>query len=231
VSEPSALIIVQARMTSTRLPGKVLADVGGEPMLELQLRRLERARSAQRIIVATSDDPSDDPIASLAERLGVGVYRGPLHDVLGRFAGAAGDHAGPIVRSTADCPLIDPGIVDEVVGALTSTPGAQYASNIEPTRTFPVGLDVEALPAAVLHELDRKVTDPEEREHVTMHLRRRLDDYIIASVTTPLELDHLRWTVDTAEDLARVRAIVARLADRRHDAPWTEILTVAKALG
>jgi spore coat polysaccharide biosynthesis protein SpsF (cytidylyltransferase family) len=222
----SALVVVQARMSSTRRPGKVLADVGGEPMLALQLRRLQRAHTAEPLVVATSDEPSDDPIAALAGEVGAEVHRGSLTDVLGRFAGAARGFDGTVVRTTADCPLIDPALVDEVVAVLEATPGAQYASNIEPERTFPVGLDVEALPAAVLRELDATVDDASEREHVTLHLRRRLGDHVVASVTTPLRRADLRWTVDTPEDLERVRDIVARLGDRRYEASWTDILAL-----
>ncbi|MBA3746564.1 MAG: NTP transferase domain-containing protein [Solirubrobacterales bacterium] len=218
-------------MTSTRLPGKVLADVAGEPMLALLLRRLSLARCVGAIVVATSEDPADATIAELALELGFGVHRGSLQDVLGRMAGAAAGHEGPVVRITADCPLTDAQTVDDVVGLLQAHPGAAYASNIEP-RTYPDGLDVEVLPASVLRELDATVADPHEREHVTLHLRRRPQRW--PPLSLPCEVPgiaDLRWTVDTQEDLDFVRALVSRLGDARHSAGLGEMLTAARWRG
>jgi spore coat polysaccharide biosynthesis protein SpsF (cytidylyltransferase family) len=227
-SDAGALAIVQARMTSTRLPGKVLADIDGEPMLALLLRRLCQARRVGAIVVATSHDPADTPIAALALQLGVGVHRGSLEDVLGRMTGAAAGHDGPVVRITADCPLTDPRTVDAVVDLLESHPAAAYASNVEP-RTFPDGLDVEALPASVLRELDAIVTDPQDREHATLHLRNRPERWPPVSLPCGVPgIADLRWTVDTQEDLDFVRAIVRRLGDARHSAGLREILTAAR---
>ena len=117
-SAPAPVAVIQARMSSSRLPGKSLADVGGEPMLALVVRRLAAAESLAEMIVATSTEPIDDPVAALAARLRVGVARGPRDDVLTRFAGAVGERSGPVVRITADCPLIDGGIVDATVARL-----------------------------------------------------------------------------------------------------------------
>jgi spore coat polysaccharide biosynthesis protein SpsF len=229
--DASALAIVQARMTSTRLPGKVLADVDGEPMLALLLRRLGQARRVGAIVVATSHDPADAPIAELAEALQARVHRGSLQDVLGRMAGAAAGHEGAVVRITADCPLTDPQTVDDVVDLLAAHPGAAYASNIEP-RTYPDGLDVEAMPASVLRELDAIVADPEEREHVTLHLRRRPQRWPPVSLPCDVPaLADLRWTVDTQQDLDFVRAIVRRLGAGRHSAGLREILAAAQWRG
>jgi spore coat polysaccharide biosynthesis protein SpsF len=222
----AGLAIVQARMSSTRLPGKVLADVEGEPLLALQLRRLERASRIGRIVVATSDDRSDDAVAELARAVGVGVHRGPLDDVLTRFVGAARGHRGPIVRLTGDCPLTDPELVDAVLEQLAATPGALYASNVEP-RTFPDGLDVEALSPDALALADRLATRASDREHVTTILRGRRDVPSV-SLTCADALGHLRWTVDDAQDLAFVRAVVARLGPRRHVAAAREILDAVR---
>jgi spore coat polysaccharide biosynthesis protein SpsF (cytidylyltransferase family) len=219
----SALAVVQARMSSTRLPGKVLADVGGEPLLALLVARLMRARTLDAIVVATSDDPSDDPIAELVPSLGARLHRGDLHDVLHRFATAVAGHDGTVVRITADCPLIDPALVDEVVALREDTPGCRYASNIEP-RTYPDGLDVEALDAALLRELDATVAEPELREHVTLTIRRDLDAHGAAAIVHEPDLGDLRWTVDTPEDLEFVRGVVERLGERRHTAGLDEIL-------
>jgi len=209
-------------MSSSRLPGKVLADIGGEPSLSLLLARLSRAESLEEIVVATSEEPGDDPVAAVAKRSGARAYRGPLDDVLGRFAGAIGDHDGVVVRITADCPLVDPALVDGVAGLLDGD--AVYASNVEP-RSFPVGLDVEAVRAETLRELARTATDPGDREHVTIAIRRDPDRYPREALLSGRDdLSDLRWTVDTTEDLERVRGIVNALGDRRHEAGWEEML-------
>jgi spore coat polysaccharide biosynthesis protein SpsF len=223
-----ALALIQARMSSTRLPGKVLADVDGEPMLALLLRRLDRSARLARIVVATSDGPEDDPIEALAGELGVGVHRGPRDDVLARFAGAAHDHAGEGVRVTADCPLIDPDVVDAAVDLYRASPDCDYVQNVEP-RTYPDGLDVEVLGSDLLRDLDSEVGDPTEREHVTLALRGRRHETQIATLPGDPELADVRWTVDTADDLAFVRLVVARLAERRHDARMDEVLAAVRA--
>ena len=224
-----ALAIVQARMSSSRLPGKVLADVGGETVLALLLARLSRAESVGRIVVATSDRDDDAPVAAEAERAGAGVHRGPLDDVLARFAGAMEGHDDTIVRITGDCPLVDPALVDAVVALLDEHPDSVYASNVEP-RSFPIGLDVEAVRADTLRDLAASATDPADREHVTLAIRRDPDRYpreVLSSGRSGL--DALRWTIDSSDDLERVRAIVAALGDRRHTAGWEEILAVPAA--
>jgi spore coat polysaccharide biosynthesis protein SpsF (cytidylyltransferase family) len=223
----SALGIVQARMSSTRLPGKSLADVEGEPLLTLLLRRLAHAQKLDRIVVATSTDQVDGPIEELAQWLGYAVYRGSRDDVLARFIGAAGSHPGPLVRVTADCPLIDPELVDQTVQLFEQTAGCAYASNIEP-RTFPDGLDVEVFDAATLRWAAEHALDPSDREHVTTVIRRNLGSMTSASVTCDQELGELRWTVDTIDDLEFVRAVVQRLATRRHTAGLAEILSAVR---
>ena len=219
-----ALAIVQARMSSTRLPGKVLMDVGGEPMLAFQLRRLALASTVERTVVATSDRPDDDQIERVAREAGAGSHRGPLEDVLTRVAGAAEGHDGEIVRLTADCPLTDPALVDQVV-ELHRSAAVAYASNVEP-RTFPDGLDVEVVSAAALREAAETVEDPLDREHVTTAIRRDPDHFPAAHVVHDPDLGALRWTVDTEDDLEFVRTIVKRLGDRRYTAGMAEILEV-----
>jgi spore coat polysaccharide biosynthesis protein SpsF (cytidylyltransferase family) len=217
-----ALAIVQARMSSTRLPGKVLMDVGGEPVLALMLRRLANARTVERTVVATSDQIDDDDILRVASEAGANTHRGPLDDVLGRVVGAAEGHDGEIVRLTADCPLIDPDLVDQVV-ELFHEAGVAYASNVEP-RTFPDGLDVEVVSAEALREAADAVEDPLDREHVTTAIRRDPDRYPAVHLVNDRDLGDLRWTVDTEADLAFVRDVVERLGARRYTAGMAEIL-------
>ncbi|HYM54792.1 MAG TPA: glycosyltransferase family protein [Solirubrobacteraceae bacterium] len=222
-----ALAIVQARMSSTRLPGKTLADVDGEPMLALLLRRLKRARRIGRIVVATSTDASDDPIAKLALTIGVGVSRGPRDDVLNRFLIAIGDHDGPIVRITGDCPLIDPVVVDDTIECFLFAPDCAYASNVEP-RTFPDGLDVEVLGSTTLRTIAREPLGAHDCEHVTSAIRAQPARFRQAALVSPQDLGELRWTVDEPEDLEFIRAVVRRLQDRRHEAGLEEILSAVR---
>ncbi|WP_036725088.1 cytidylyltransferase domain-containing protein [Patulibacter minatonensis] len=226
-----ALAVVQARASSSRLPGKVLADVHGEPMLALMLRRLEAATSLRGVVLATSDEPSDDPVAALGLELGVPVFRGPLADVLARYVGALEDCADDdvAVRLTGDCPLIDPAAVDAVVALLTGDPSLAYAQNVLP-RAVPDGSDAEAFRVRALRELAASGPTDDEREHVTLGLRNDAARWPAAAVpVTDPTLGPLRWTVDTAEDLAFVREVVDRLGDRRHVADTAEIRAVVHA--
>jgi spore coat polysaccharide biosynthesis protein SpsF len=206
------LAILQARMTSTRLPGKVLAPVLGEPMIGRQMERLRRSKRIDRLIVATSTDPSDDPLATYVEGTGTTVYRGPLADVLARYAGAAAlfPEAQALVRLTADCPLADPELVDMVIERHHAT-GADWTTAALGTRTFPHGLDVEAIRPAALREAAERATDPYEREHVTPYLYRRPQTYRLEGVSRSPSLAHLRWTVDLPADLDFVRGVYVRL--------------------
>jgi spore coat polysaccharide biosynthesis protein SpsF (cytidylyltransferase family) len=217
------LAIVQARTSSTRLPGKVLADVRGEPMLLLLLQRLQRARRVEQIVVATSTDASDDGVADVARDAGCKTHRGSLDDVLGRFVTAAGDHEGPCARITADCPLIDPALVDAVAELFDRTPNCAYASNIEP-RTYPDGLDVEVFSREALKLAAEVATDPQDREHVTTVMRRDPSRFAAASLVADELLGNLRWTVDTGADLDFLRLVVARLGTHRYTAGMREIL-------
>lgn len=205
--------IIQARMSSSRLPGKVAADVGGRPMLALQLSRLARSTAIDRLVVATSVEPDDDAVAAIAGAAGVGVHRGPLADVLARFAGAA-DAFGPadhVVRLTADCPLADPAIIDACIG-LHLRLRADYTSNAV-ARTWPDGLDVEVMTAATLAAAASEATDPMDREHVTRFIYRRPARFVMGVLAQALDQSAMRWTVDTADDLALVRAVFAALPD------------------
>jgi len=204
------LAVVQARMSSSRLPGKVLADVGGRPMILRQLERVQAAKSVDRVIVATSTDTSDDGLASELLSQGVEVYRGSLADVLARYLDAA-HFAGAdrLLRLTADCPLTDPDVIDAVVEAHGGT-GADYASNVI-TRTYPRGLDVEIVTTEALERV-ASLADAEEREHVTLGIYRRPEVFRLVSVTQAEDRSSLRWTVDLPSDLDFVRAVYDALS-------------------
>ena len=224
------VFIVQARMTSTRLPGKVLRELAGRPMLAQQIRRLRRCRTAHEIVIATTIKASDNPVLELAAREDVRWYRGSEDDVLARYVGAAREtRADAIVRLTADCPLIDPETTDRVVEELLEHPDCDYAANIL-HRTYPRGLDAEALWRDTLERIARMARTRAAREHVTILPRaERPDLFLCRSVTDARDNSDLRWTVDTAEDFALVRAIYEGLELDRNAAPYAAILDYVRA--
>jgi spore coat polysaccharide biosynthesis protein SpsF len=217
------LAILQARMSSTRMPGKVMAPVLGEPMIWRQIERLRRTRTLSKIVVATSTATSDDALAGFLLGRGCTVYRGELHDVLARYAACAAawnpDH---VVRLTADCPLADHRVIDQAVGLALST-GATYTSNGE-RRTYPKGLDVEVVAADALRAAAREATDPYDREHVTPFIRKRPERFRQAQLVQEPDLSALRWTVDRPEDFAFVRAVYQKLYPDNPDFGQEEIL-------
>lgn len=228
---PSRVVcVVQARMGSTRLPGKVLMDLGGRPMLTLLLERLGRLDLP--VVVATSTAPSDDQVTEVAAAAGADVVRGSEHDVLGRYLAALDQHpADHVVRITADCPMTDPAIVRSVVDLHLRT-GADYTSNVLP-RTFPKGLDVEVVRSGSLRQAATDASTPSEREHVTPHLYRHPERFALANLSSGSDLGRHRWTVDTAEDLDRLRSMLRKLGDDVDPArvPWTDLAAVAPPLG
>ena len=205
------LALVQARMSSTRLPGKVVAPILGEPMIVRQLERVRRARTLSKILVATSTDPSDEPLASLLVAKGHGVFRGALNDVLGRFAKAAGSAGEPthIVRMTADCPLIDPGLIDEAV-RLAVASGAAYAGNTV-RRTYARGLEVEVITAEALRIAALEATEVSERQDVAAFIRRQPERFAQAHMVQPADESGLNWKVDSCAGFAMARGVYEAL--------------------
>lgn len=216
--------IIQARMGSTRLPGKVLQDIGGRTMLDRVVSRTRRATTADGVLVATTREGRDDAIVQEAVRLGVPVFRGDEEDVLGRYYEAARSvQADVILRITADCPLIDPEIIDRVVRALLEAhPTADFAANTL-ARTFPKGLDVEVATFQSLERVYRQALSPEDRAHVFPFIYRNRDQFRSISITDAVDRSWMRWTVDTADDLAFVRAIYAQF-EGRDDISWHQVL-------
>jgi spore coat polysaccharide biosynthesis protein SpsF len=221
--------IVQARLGSTRLPGKVLADIAGRPMLSRVMQRLKRAGSLQARVVATSHLAQDDPIADLCRQEGFDCYRGEPQDLLDRYYQAAQQHAAEvIVRVTADCPLLDPELVDHTVTAFHHA-GVAFAANRLPRhRTYPIGLDTEVCSLAALQQAWREATEPHQREHVMPFIYEHPERFSNLILDHSEDLGDLRWTVDTAQDLEFVRAVYARMAPRE-DFGWLEVLALVRA--
>lgn len=219
---------VQARMGSTRLPGKVLADIAGEPMLVRVVERARRAGTVDEVAVATTTDDEDDPIAALCTARGYAFGRGAVRDVLDRtYRLARSLGASMVVRLTADCPLIDPEVIDHTVGEfLRADPPVDFAANRFPPpmeRTYPIGLDVEVCTFAALERAWREARRPYEREHVMPYLYEEPGRFRVLHVRSETDYGRLRWTVDTAEDLELVRAIYAAF-DGRDDFSWRQVL-------
>lgn len=207
----NVLTILQARVSSSRLPSKVLAPLLGQAMLARQIERLHRAETIYRLVIATSDHVTDDPIAELCAGLGVACYRGSLDDVLSRFSGAyvAFGPARHVVRLTGDCPLADPTVIDRVVRHHI-TSGADYTTNaLQPT--WPDGLDVEVMRSEVLQRAWAEARMISEREHVTPYIHKHPEWFRVEHVRGERDLSMLRWTVDESADLAFVTEVFQAL--------------------
>ena len=206
------VVIVQARMASTRLPEKVLKKVLEKPLLEYQIERLRRVKSADQVVVATTLNEEDGAIARFCERLSLPCFRGADQDVLSRYHGAAtAFNADVVVRVTSDCPLIDPAVVERVVHYYRENAAVfDYVSNCI-TRTYPRGMDTEVFPFEILEEAFFEAIDPADREHVTPFIYRQRGRFRLANVAHEKDLSRHRWTVDTEEDFALIQQIIERL--------------------
>jgi spore coat polysaccharide biosynthesis protein SpsF (cytidylyltransferase family) len=216
-STKPVVAIIQARMTSTRLPGKVLTNIAGRTSLECMIARVRGSQRLSNIVVATTVNAADDPVVALCEKLGVATFRGDEVDVLGRFQAAAQSvDAAHIMRLTADCPMLDPGVLDDMIEMYTSG-NWDYVSNCI-NRTYPDGLDAEVFTREALDEAAAVATHPILREHVTPYIRGVLPelgagDFRRGDLLFTADFSHLRWTLDTTEDLTLIRRLVSALPE------------------
>lgn len=219
------VIIDQARMASTRLPGKVLKPVLGKPLLEYQIERLRRAARAHEIVIATTTNPSDDVLVAFCRQRGVKVYRGSELDVLSRYYGAAKAFgADVVVRVTSDCPVIDPAVVDQVIGHyLDHRDEYDYVSNTQ-VRSFPRGMDAEVFSMEALELAYREGRLDYEREHVTPFLYRHPERFRVGQWVFPENRGDERWTVDTPEDFELLRRIIEALYPGKPEFTLADIL-------
>jgi spore coat polysaccharide biosynthesis protein SpsF len=222
--------IIQARMSSTRLPGKVMMEIVGRPMLWHIINRAKHSRLLDEIVIATSTRKEDGVIASLAHECGVGEYLGSDLDVLDRYYRCATEfRAKTIVRITADDPFKDPEVVDSITRTYLDHEGSvDYVSNtIKPT--YPEGLDVEVFSYSALESAWANTKDAFDREHVTAHFWRNPDRFKLLNVENKLgDLSNLRWTVDTPEDMAFARAVYERLFDKKEIFLMEDILNLLR---
>lgn len=215
--------VIQARSSSSRLPGKVTRKILGRPMLALQIERVRRSRQLDAVLVATSSELEDDAVAAVAADSGADCYRGSLDDVLDRFYRAAQGRApSHVVRLTGDCPLADWRVIDRVID-FARQGEYDYASNtIEPT--WPDGLDVEVMTFSALEAAWREAVTPVDREHVTPFLYRHPQRFRVGSLVAPRDLSGLRWTVDQIEDFRFATAVFEALYPDDPDFSTDDIL-------
>lgn len=217
--------IVQARMNSTRLPGKVLQDICGGTMLSRVVSRTRQASMLNEIIIATSVKTIDDAIENECRKLDISVFRGSEDDVLDRYYQAAlSCRAEIVVRITADCPLIEPTIIDKVIHAFLSS-NVDYASNTL-VRTYPRGLDVEVMRVSVLAIASLEASKPYHRAHVTPYIYENANSFRLLSITDSSDYSSYRWTVDTPEDLQFVRRVYEQLGSNQFG--WQDVLKLCE---
>lgn len=206
--------VIQARMTSSRLPGKVLRPILGKPMLTLLLERLARARTLGGIVVAMTTNAADDPLQALCEDRSLPFFRGDEHDVLGRFEGAiqaCAPNAEVVVRITSDCPLLDPNIVDAQVGWFVERRDALDYASVGKTPKLPNGASIEVFTRAALAKAFAEATSPYDREHVTPYIQRGEAGFRTGVTPVPIDAPNYRLSVDTPEDFALVSAVFEAL--------------------
>lgn len=223
----SIVAVLQARMSSRRLPGKVLKPLLGKPMILRQIERLRRARAIDQLLLATSDEASDDPLAECCVAEGIPVFRGSLNDVLDRFYQAVSPLTPQhVVRLTADCPLADASVIDGII-AFHLAGGYDYSSNgLQPS--FPDGLDVEIMRFAALHSAWREARLPGQREHVTPYLYQHPQQYRIGHYGQPNNLSALRWTVDEPADFELVERVYNALYPSNPAFTTADVLALLK---
>ena len=224
----NTVAIIQGRMASSRLPGKILLDIAGRPMLAHVVERARRAKMVDRVVVATTTQPEDDAVEAYCRENAIFVSRGSLQDVLDRFYQAAlAFHADTIVRLTADCPLLDPQVLDHTVEEFLRT-GVDFGCNRLPPplkRTYPIGLDVEVCTFQALERAWNEAKEPHEREHVMPYLYDTPGRFKVLRVDYEKDYGDMRWTVDMPEDLELVRQIFTRLSDKP-DFTWLDVLAL-----
>ena len=216
----NVVTIIQARMGSTRLPGKVLLDIDGKPMLHRDLDRNLEAKTVDHVVIATTVDPKDDAIIESVNAYNdprVSTYRGSENDVLDRYYQAAKQADADIVlRITSDCPLVDPDIIDQLVQMLLDDPSLDYSSNVLGQLTYPRGLDVQVCTFAAMEKMWNVAKEPDDREHVTLYLRKHPEEFKTAQIQSDIDLSNHRWTVDEQDDYTLVKEIYKRLAHTPH---------------
>lgn len=222
--------MIQARMASSRLPGKVMLTLLDRPVIQWVYERATRTPGVDHAVVATTTTAADDALAAWCERHGIAVFRGSEHDVLDRYVQCArSEQADVVVRLTADCPLLDPLVSGQVLAAfMNAQPACDFASNDRPV-TFPDGLDTEVIAREALEVSAREASDAFEREHVTGFIRANAERFRLESVVGDVDLSEHRWTLDELRDFAFLYAVAQRLRARGIRGSLQEVLAILDA--
>ena len=221
------LVILQARMSSKRFPGKVLQDLLGKPMIIRQISRIQSAKNIGKIVVATTRRQDDDLLASTLLENEIDIYRGATDDVISRYVKVIRKfQANTVVRLTADCPLVMPELLDSMIEDFSCNNWDYLSNTIFPT--YPDGLDIEIFSAKSLITLySMKLTDP-EKEHVTLGFHNRKKEFNLHNYESNLDYSNLRWTVDYPEDLEFIRNVYSKFQDRMNMFGFDEVLDLIR---
>ncbi|MCT2536290.1 glycosyltransferase family protein [Aquibacillus koreensis] len=222
--------IIQARMGSSRLPGKVLKQVLDKPLLSYQLERVYKSKYLNDVLVATTDNPIDNDIVSLCEKLEMPYFRGPEEDVLKRLYMAARHvDADIVVRLTGDCPIIDPVLIDKVIKVYNlDETELRYVSNTI-KRTYPRGMDVEVFSVESLQEAYEKAKLKSDREHVTRYMREHPEKFSLVNISENIDYSYHRWTVDTVEDFELIKKIIEALYPQKKNFTMEDTIRLLEA--
>lgn len=210
--EKKVVCIIQARTGSTRLPNKIFLDLAGKPVLERVIDRVRAAETVNQVVIACPDSEQNNIIEEFVDGLeGIGLFRGSEDDVLGRYYQAAKKYSADVViRITSDCPLMDPEVIDKVVKVFLDNQ-SDYVANILGERTYPRGLDIEVFSFATLEKMAQIATEAEDREHVTLYLRKHPEEFSTANVTHHTDYSAYRLTLDEKDDYTLISKIYERM--------------------
>jgi spore coat polysaccharide biosynthesis protein SpsF len=221
------LAVLQARMSSTRLPGKVMSQINGHPMIYWEICRISKAKHVNKIVVAISDQSSDDILANYLQSICQEFIRGPLDNVLGRYVKAEENYnPTALIRLTADCPLVMPELIDQYLEIFYKSDFDYLSNTLE--LSYPDGLDVEIIKAGILKKLLEFKLSEEEKEHVTLGIYSRKDKFRTHNVSNKTNISDFRWTVDTNDDLAFVKSIYKQFESEEMNFTFEDVLKYFK---
>jgi spore coat polysaccharide biosynthesis protein SpsF len=221
------LVVLQARMSSTRLPGKVMSQINGHPMIYWEISRISKAKLVNKTVVAISDQSSDDILANYLESIHQEYIRGSLDNVLGRYVKAEENyHPSAIIRLTADCPLVMPELIDQFLEIFHKSDFDYLSNTLE--LSYPDGLDIEIIKPGIFKILLELNLSEEEKEHVTLGIYSRKDKFKTHNVSNKTNISDFRWTVDTSEDLAFVKSIYAHFESKEMNFTFEDVLKYVK---
>ena len=218
-------VTIEARMTSSRLPGKVLMEACGKSMLELMVERVKCVNGLDEIILATTNNDTDDCLAFLAEKMGISCFRGSEHDVLGRILKASEEYnIDIIVELTGDCPLIDPACIEKVIDEFFQNK-PDYATNAL-SKTYPLGMEAQVFPSSILAEVAQLTNDPLDREHVTLYIYKNTEKYNVLSISADgiHNRPEFQLTLDEKDDYKLIKNIFENLYIQKPDFTLSDII-------